>query len=92
MKKEVLELDKELERKSVIKYYDLLKLISERKDIPTHVIFMGMTYKLAFNNEEQVIDYYYNGEALTERISLHILQAQADIELEVGKQTINIWR
>lgn len=75
-----------------MKYYDLLKLISERKDIPTYVMFMGMTFKLAFNKEEQVIDYYCNGEALTERISLHILQAQADIELEVGKQTMNIWR
>ena len=75
-----------------MKYYDLLKLISERKDIPTYVMFMGMTFKLAFNKEEQVIDYYCNCEALTERISLHILQAQADIELEVGKQAINIWR
>ncbi|MBO5387241.1 MAG: hypothetical protein J6A59_03775 [Lachnospiraceae bacterium] len=85
-------MDKELEGKSIMKYYDLLKLISERKDIPTYVMFMGMTFKLAFNKEEQVIDYYCNGEALTERISLHILQAQADIELEVGKQTMNIWR
>lgn len=75
-----------------MKYYELLKLISERKDIPTYVMFMGMTFKLAFNKEEEVIDYYCNGEALTERISLHILQAQADIELEVCKQTINIWR
>ena len=75
-----------------MKYYELLKRISERKDIPTYVIFMGMTFKLAFNKENQVIDYYYNGEALTERISLHILQAQADIELEVCEQTINIWR
>ena len=74
-----------------MKYYELLKRISERKDIPTHVIFMGMTFKLAFNKDE-VIDYYHNGEALTERISLHILQAQADIELEECKQTINIWR
>ena len=85
-------MNKELERKSVIKYYELLKLISERKDIPTHVIFRGMTYKLAFNNEDQVIDYYYNGEALTERISLRFLQDQADLELEVLKETINIWR
>ena len=85
-------MNKELERKSVMKYYELLKRISERKDIPTHVMFRGMTYKLAFNKENQVIDYYYNGEALTERISLHILQAQADIELEVCEQTINIWR
>lgn len=74
-----------------MKYYELLKLISERKDIPTYVIFRGMTFKLAFNNE-QVIDYYCNGEALTERISLHTLQAQADSELEVLKETINIWR
>ena len=85
-------MDKELESKSVMKYYELLKRISERKDIPTYVIFMGMTFKLAFNKENQVIDYYYNGEALTERISLHILQAQADIELAECKQTINIWR
>ena len=85
-------MEKELERKSIMKYYELLKLISERKDIPTYVIFMGMTFKLAVNKEDQVIDYYCNGEALTERISLHILQDQADIELEVCKQTINIWR
>ena len=75
-----------------MKYYELLKRISERKDIPTHVIFMGMTFKLSFNKDDEVIDYYYNGEALSERISLHILQAQADIELEACKQTINIWR
>ena len=75
-----------------MKYYELLKRISERKDIPTHVIFMGMTYKLAFNEKYKVIDYYYNGEALTERISLHTLQAQADIVLEECKQTIDIWR
>lgn len=75
-----------------MKYYELLKRISERKDIPTYVIFRGMTYKLAFNKEYQVIDYYCNGEALTERISLHTLQAQADIELEECKQTTNIWR
>lgn len=75
-----------------MKYYELLKRISERKDIPTHVIFMGMTFKLAFNKEDEVIDYYHKGEALTERISLHILQDQADIELEACKQTINIWR
>ena len=85
-------MEKELERKSIMKYYELLKLISERKDIPTYVIFMGMTFKLAVNKEDQVIDYYCNGEALSERISLHILQAQADIELEACKQTINIWR
>lgn len=85
-------MEKELERKSIMKYYELLKLISERKDIPTYVIFMGMTFKLAVNKEDQVIDYYCNGEALTERISLHILQDQADIELEICKQTINIWR
>lgn len=75
-----------------MKYYELLKLISERKDIPTYIIFMGMTFKLAFNKEDEVIDYYCNGEALSERISVHILQTQADIEFEPGKQTINIWR
>ena len=85
-------MEKELERKSIMKYYELLKLISERKNIPTYIIFMGMTFKLAVNKEDQVIDYYCNGEALTERISLHILQDQADIELEICKQTINIWR
>lgn len=74
-----------------MKYWELLKKISEHEDIPTKINYMGNTYKLAFNKQNDVIDYYDMGYSLSEKIACHLMQDQGSLELEPLNQTINIW-
>lgn len=73
-------------------YKELLERISKREDIPTTIYYMGMAYKIAFNKHNELIDYYWNGTSLSERISCHMLQDIPDIEFETSKDMTNIWK
>lgn len=64
-----------------MKYYDFLKLISTKENIPTTVEFLGIKYNISSTDEKAVIDYYSKGTALSEVIASHLLQDQADFDL-----------
>ncbi len=72
-------------------YKELLDRISKREDIPQTIYYVGMAFKIAFNKHNELIDYYWNGTSLSERISCHMLQEIPDIEFDVSKDMINIW-
>lgn len=64
-----------------MKYYELLKLIASKENIPTTIQFMGINYTISLTDEQDVIDYYSKGSALSEVIATHLLQDQADFDL-----------
>ena len=72
-------------------YKELLDRISKREKIPQTIYYMGMAFKIAFNKHNELIDYYWNGTSLSDRISCHMLQDQPDIEFDTSNDMINIW-
>ena len=72
-------------------YKELLNRISKKEDIPQTIYYMGMAFKIAFNKHNELIDYYWNGTSLSDRISCHMLQDQPDIEFDTSNDMINIW-
>lgn len=71
-----------------MKYHELLELIGNREKVPTSVTLMGRNYKLAIDKYGDVIDYYCGGDALSEAVSRHYLQLQAELELTPVNQVI----
>lgn len=76
-----------------MKYIELLNRIAEKKDIPTYVTLWGNRYELAVNKTmKTVIDYYYEGEALSEFVCTHSLEYQPGFAFETSPEEVNPWK
>lgn len=76
-----------------MKYIELLNRIAEKKNIPTYVDLWGNRYELAVNSRmKTVIDYYYEGQALSEFVCTHSMEYQPGFTFEASGEEVNPWK
>ena len=76
-----------------MKYIELLNRIAKKKKIPTYIVLWGIRYELAIEKKRKnVLDYYYESQALSEFVSSHLLGEQPGFTFEASEEEVNPWK